>query len=114
MMRFLATLFLIIILACIVTAEIFLSRSVLNAVGAEAFGLIAVAAAIFDVAILFLCTGINNGVIFPTPPKPYRFGDPGIGQRDDYDRDIRSPEITAMRDAQQAKDIEKAIRIMER
>lgn len=41
-----------------------------------------------------------------------RFGSPGIGQRDDYDSDIRSPRITAMRNAQRARDVDAAIRII--
>jgi hypothetical protein len=43
-----------------------------------------------------------------------RFGDQGIGQRDDFDSDIKNPEITAMRNTKRASDLEKAFAILEK
>lgn len=113
LVRFLVTLFLIVALAAAITAEIFAGNA-LKQVDPSAAVLIVAAVIIFDFAALFFVARVNAGVIFPPRSRPYRLGDPGIGQRDDYDSDIRDPEITAMRDAKRARDLDRAMEIMAR
>jgi hypothetical protein len=65
---------------------------------------------LYAMTFLALCFGLSAlNIRRGASSSRFKFGDPGIGQRDDYDADIRSSEITAMRNAQRVYDLDKAL-----
>lgn len=113
-LRFVLTFSLILLLAVVLAAEGFGAGWLLHKVGWVWFLGIAVVGIALDFVALFVVTGINSGALFADKFEPYQFGDAGIGQRDDWDSDIRNPSISRMRTSTTFRDTEKALQILDK